>query len=66
LLFHLTNRIAGGLLDVFLLHKEEQNMDLKEETMPVYSNYKDRVFRRLLQDKKRLLEVYNALRNISG
>ena len=48
-------------MDVFLLHKEEQNMDLKEETMPVYSNYKDRVFRRLLQDKKRLLEVYNAL-----
>ena len=46
---------------MFLLHKEEQNMDLKEETMPVYSNYKDKVFRRLLQDKKRLLEVYNAL-----
>lgn len=65
MLFHLTNRIAGRLLDVFLLHKEEQNMDLKEETMPVYRSYKDRVFRRLLQDKKRLLEVYNALNDTS-
>jgi len=30
---------------------------------PVYYNYKDRVFRLLFQDKKRLLELYNALRD---
>jgi len=31
------------------------------ENMPVYTSYKDRVFRKLLSDKGRLLEVYNAL-----
>lgn len=31
------------------------------ENMPVYRNYKDRVFRLLFKDKKRLLELYNAL-----
>ena len=30
---------------------------------PVYRTYKDRVFRLLFQDKKRLLELYNALNN---
>ena len=30
---------------------------------PVYYNYKDRVFRLLFKDKKRLLELYNALHN---
>jgi len=32
---------------------------------PVYYNYKDRVFRLLFKDKKRLLELYNALHNTS-
>jgi len=31
------------------------------ETVPVYRDYKDRVFRKLLSDKRRLLEVYNVL-----
>ncbi len=31
------------------------------ENLPVYTDYKDRVFRKLLSDKGRLLEVYNAL-----
>lgn len=31
------------------------------KNMPVYRNYKDRVFRLLFKDKKRLLELYNAL-----
>ena len=31
------------------------------ETQPVYRTYKDRVFRLLFQDRKRLLELYNAL-----
>lgn len=31
------------------------------EAKPVYRSYKDRVFRLLFQDKKRLLELYNAL-----
>lgn len=30
---------------------------------PVYRTYKDRVFRLLCNDKKRLLEIYNALNN---
>lgn len=30
---------------------------------PVYKTYKDRVFRLLCNDKKRLLEIYNALNN---
>ncbi len=32
---------------------------------PVYYNYKDRVFRLLFKDKKRLLELYNALHDTS-
>lgn len=32
-----------------------------EESMPVYYTYKDRVFRLLFSEKKRLLELYNAL-----
>lgn len=31
------------------------------ESVPVYRDYKDRVFRKLLSDKRRLLEVYNVL-----
>lgn len=31
------------------------------EMQPVYRTYKDRVFRLLFQDRKRLLELYNAL-----
>lgn len=31
------------------------------ENVPVYRDYKDRVFRKLLSDKSRLLEVYNVL-----
>lgn len=33
----------------------------KENEQPVYYTYKDRVFRLLFKDKKRLLELYNAL-----
>lgn len=33
----------------------------KEKHTPVYGTYKDRVFRMLLKEKKRLLELYNAL-----
>lgn len=33
----------------------------KKTTLPVYRTYKDRVFRLLFKDKKRLLELYNAL-----
>ena len=33
----------------------------EKEKMPVYQNYKDRVFRMLFSDKGRLLELYNAL-----
>lgn len=36
-----------------------------EETAPVYRTYKDRVFRLLFNDKKRLLTLYNALNNTS-
>lgn len=31
------------------------------ENVPVYRNYKDRVFRLLYSDSVRLLELYNAL-----
>lgn len=33
------------------------------KTQPVYRSYKDRVFRLLFQNKKRLLDLYNALNN---
>lgn len=33
------------------------------QTQPVYRSYKDRAFRLLFQDKKRLLDLYNALNN---
>lgn len=33
----------------------------EDEGSPVYRTYKDRVFRMLFKDKKRLLELYNAL-----
>lgn len=36
-----------------------------EETAPVYRTYKDRVFRLLFNDKKRLLTLYNALNDTS-
>lgn len=35
------------------------------EMQPVYRTYKDRVFRLLFQDRRRLLELYNALNNTS-
>lgn len=34
---------------------------MKEKQTPVPITYKDRVFRMLYKDKKRLLELYNAL-----
>ena len=34
---------------------------IARENAPVYYNYKDRVFRLLFQEKKRLLELYNGL-----
>lgn len=36
-----------------------------EEAAPVYRTYKDRVFRLLFNDKKRLLTLYNALNDTS-
>lgn len=36
-------------------------MENTENEQPVYYTYKDRVFRLLFKDKKRLLELYNAL-----
>ena len=36
-------------------------MQAEKEYTPVYRTYKDRVFRMLFQEKKQLLELYNAL-----
>lgn len=36
-------------------------MTITESEQPVYHTYKDRVFRLLFKDKKRLLKLYNAL-----
>lgn len=41
---------------------ELQNLR-ENEIAPIYRTYKDRVFRMLFKDKKRLLELYNALNN---
>lgn len=43
--------------------KKTVKADLSEQIIspPVYQTYKDRVFRMLFSDKKRLLELYNAL-----
>lgn len=41
---------------------ELQNLR-ENEIVPIYRTYKDRVFRMLFKDKKRLLELYNALNN---
>lgn len=41
------------------------NITTQEAQTPVYSTYKDRVFRMLFKDKKRLLELYNALNDTS-
>lgn len=38
-------------------------MTITENGQPVYHTYKNRVFRLLFKDKKRLLELYNALNN---
>ncbi len=43
--------------------KEELQLYEVAEDTPVYYTYKDRVFRMLFRDKKRLLELYNALNN---
>lgn len=40
---------------------EELRLSIVEEEAPVYHAYKDRVFRMLFRDKKKLLELYNAL-----
>lgn len=40
-------------------------MEITDEIVPVYKSYKDRVFRLLFKDKKRLLELYNALNDTS-
>lgn len=40
-------------------------MAITDEIVPVYKSYKDRVFRLLFKDKKRLLELYNALNDTS-
>jgi len=41
--------------------KEERMKDAAAEEIPVYYTYKDRVFRMLFKNKRRLLELYNAL-----
>lgn len=41
--------------------KEDQSVDIEIVNTPMYYTYKDRVFRMLFRDKKRLLELYNAL-----
>ena len=43
------------------MQKHENVSELKEQKVPVYYTYKDRVFRLLFKEKKRLLELYNAL-----
>ena len=40
---------------------EELRLNIVKEEPPVYFTYKDRVFRMLFRDKRRLLELYNAL-----
>ncbi len=40
---------------------EKLKLNIVEEEAPVYGTYKDRVFRMLFKEKKRLLELYNAL-----
>ena len=40
---------------------EELRLNIVAEEPAVYHTYKDRVFRILFKDKKRLLELYNAL-----
>ena len=40
---------------------EELRLNIVAEEPVVYHTYKDRVFRMLFKDKKRLLELYNAL-----
>lgn len=40
---------------------EELRLNIVAEEPAVYHTYKDRVFRILFRDKKRLLELYNAL-----
>lgn len=41
--------------------KENREVKISNESMPVYYTYKDRVFRLLFSEKKRLMELYNAL-----
>lgn len=51
---------------VILMGRNRQShtpLAVPTEIKPVYRTYKDRVFRLLFQDKKRLLELYNALNN---
>lgn len=42
-------------------NKETVVSNTNERSTPVYRTYKDRVFRMLFSEKKRLLELYNAL-----
>lgn len=44
----------------FLLQMKGEKMN---SSVPLYFTYKDRVFRLLFKDKRRLLELYNALNN---
>ena len=41
--------------------KGNREIKIGDESMPVYYTYKDRVFRLLFSEKKRLMELYNAL-----
>lgn len=57
-------RSFRGVLDPAYPGKEkfmEKTKSTQEEKTPVYYTYKDRVFRMLFKDRKRLLELYNAL-----
>lgn len=48
-------------MDIYGTLKEEHLINYVKEETTVYRTYKDRVFRMLFREKKRLLELYNAL-----
>ena len=52
----------GQMIRLGMVREPDKWMaDSGEARKPVYKTYKDRVFRMLFKDKKRLLELYNAL-----
>lgn len=53
---NVTTNNANAVYDTINYFTESETI-----TQPVYHTYKDRVFRLLFKDKKRLLMLYNAL-----